>query len=301
VVLVVAAAILGVWRSHGGIRRNLSETIGGGDVQGEAREEIRKSYQLQSGAHVEVSGINGAVDIQASDGNTAEVYVLRTGTSQEALNRREVVIEQTPTSLVVRGQKSKKLSLWDCLWGRSPNEQVTIKAPRQIGLAVKGVNGHVFAGDTEGPIEVKGINGRVDLGQATNYAELSGINGNIGVGLKQLDDQGVRINGVNGNIELRLASDLNANLTARGINGSLHSEIPEVRVEREEHWGRYSAQIGKGGAPITFHGINGNVRLTRGSGLPPLSSDKTSSDANASRDAKAASDSKAAKDVKGTN
>ena len=280
VVLIVAAAVLGLWRTNGGVRQGLSKAIGMStdDSQGEARDEIRKSFQLQPGARVEVRDINGSVEVQTSDTKTAEVYVLRTGNSPEALNRREIIVEQVTNGLVVRSQQSRRLGFWEHLFGHSPKEQVTIKAPRQIALLLTGVNGRVSSSDIEGALELRGINGKVDLGQATTSIQISGVNGNVAVGVKQLGDGGARVSGVNGNIELRLSKDLNADLTARGMNGNLRSDIPEVNVEREEHGSRYAARIGKGGAPITISGINGNVRLMRqeSSATGPAASDQKS-------------------------
>jgi hypothetical protein len=230
--------------------------------QGDVREEIRKSFELQPGARVEVIGINGKVDVQTGDTKTAEVYVLRTAGSRDALARREVTVEQTATGLLVRG-KQVSHGFWEHLFGTKANEDVTIKAPRQIALALKGINGKVTSGDIEGPLEAKGINGRVELGQANDWAEISGVNGSISVGLNKLGNSGVRISGINGSIELRLAPGLNAELNANGMNGSVRSEIPDVTVDKNEYGSRYSARIGNGGSPITISGINGNVRLTR--------------------------------------
>lgn len=264
VILVVAAAILGLWRTSGGVRQGLSRVVGASNEQsqGEVREEIRKSFELQPGARVEVIGINGKVDVQTSDTKTAEVYVLRTAGSRDALARREVTVEQTSTGLLVRG-KQVSHGFWEHLFGTKANEEVTIKAPRQIVLALRGINGRVTSGDIDGAVEVKGINGRVELGQANDSAEISGINGNISVGLNKLNNFGVRVSGVNGSIELRLASGINADLTAKGMNGSVRSEIPDVTVDKDQYRSHYSAKIGSGGAPITISGINGNVRLTR--------------------------------------
>jgi hypothetical protein len=295
VVLVVAAACLGLWRSHGA--RALSEAMGmsSKDQQGEARDEVRKSFQLQPGARVEVQGINGAVDIQTSDSNTAEVYVLRTASSKDALARRQVIIEQTATGLVVRSEQSRSLGWWERLWGRNPNEQVSIKAPRQIALSLKGVNGRVNTGDIDGPLEAKGINGRVQLGQTSGSAEISGVNGNISVGLRQLGERGARVSGVNGNVELRLAADLNADLTTRGMNGRLNSEIPAITVDKDDHGSHYSAHIGNGGAPITISGINGNVRLTRAEGTTSSASNDKKPGATNEKPEKPSGDSKGAK------
>jgi hypothetical protein len=230
--------------------------------QGATGDETRKSFELKPGVRVEVQGINGKVEIQTSDTKTAEVYVRRTGDSPQSLRRRELTIEQTSDGLLVRS-KQNNLGLWEHLFGHDPSEEVTIKAPRQIALSLKGINGRVTSGDIDGSLEVKGINGRVELGQASESAELSGINGNISVSLKQLGERGASFRGVNGGIELRLASGLNADLTAKGMNGNVRSDIPEVTVDKDDHGSRYSARIGTGGAPITISGINGNVRLTR--------------------------------------
>ena len=266
VILVVAAAVLGLWRTHGGVRQGLSRAVGrsSDDSQAEVRDEIRKSFELQPGARLDVQGFNGKVEIQTSDTKTAEVYVLRTANSSDSLSRREVIIEQTPTGLLVRAKEARHAGLWEHLFGRNPKEEVTIKAPRAIALALKGINGGVTTGDIDGPLEAKGINGRVELGSASQYAEISGINGSVVVGLKQLGERGARLSGINGGIELRLASGLNADLTTRGMNGNVRSDISDVTVNKDEPGSRYSAHIGSGGAPITLSGINGNVRLTRG-------------------------------------
>ncbi len=265
VIVMILAGVLGLWRSHGGVRAGLNRVAGiaNEDSQGEVRDEIRKSFTLQPGARLEVQGINGKVEIQTSDTKTAEVYVLRTAKDSESLSRREVTIEQTASGLLVRGQEARHAGIWEHLFGSNPNEEVTIKAPRQIALALKGINGRVTSGDIDGTIEARGINGRVELGEASESAEIGGINGSVVVGLKQLGERGARLSGINGGIELRLANGLNADLTARGMNGKIRSDSSDVIVEEEDHGSRYSARIGTGGAPIALSGINGNVRLTR--------------------------------------
>lgn len=264
VILVATAATLGLWRSHGGVRAGLNRVVGTAEdnSQGVTGDETRKSFELKPGALIQVEGFNGKVDIQTSDTKTAEVYVRRTADSPSSLRRREITIEQTTEGLLVRSKQTSH-GFWDHLFGHNPKEEVVIRAPRQIALAIKGINGPVTTGDIDGSIQAKGINGRVELGQAAESAEIGGINGNLVLTLKSLSDQGANIRGVNGAIELRLANGINADLTARGMTGSFRSEIPEVTVDKEEPGTRYSAHIGTGGAPITLSGINGNVRLTR--------------------------------------
>src|SRR6185295_9557175 len=264
VVLLVCAAALGLWRSHGGVRAGLSRVVnGGGDSAPQAGsvDEIRKTFELKPGERVWVQGFNGSVEIQTSDTRTAEVYVKRTGDNANSLQRRQMIIEQNPDGLLVRSRQVFN-GVWDHLFGHDPKEEVVIKAPRQIALLFKGINGRVYSTDIEGSLDLKGLNGRAELGQVGESATIDGINGSIVVGLNKLDDRGVQIHGVNGGIELRLAPGLNADLDAKGMNGSVKSEIADVTVEKTD-WTRYSARIGNGGPEIEIKGINGNVRLTR--------------------------------------
>ena len=145
-----------------------------------------------------------------------------------------------------------------------PEEEVTkIKAPVEISLRIKGINGRVTTADIDGSLDVSGINGGADFGSATHSVDVSGMNGSFSLGLKQLTERGARISGVNGNVQLKLMSGLNAELNARGMNGRVVSDIPDVTIDKEDTWSRYSARIGSGGPPIDISGINGNVRLTR--------------------------------------
>lgn len=262
ILLVGIAGIAGVVRSHSKGSGSVWPLVINGDKQSasDVRDEIRKSSELAPGARVEVSGINGWVKIETSDSKTADVYIERTGESQEALNRRKITIDSTPTGLTIRGEKSDG-SFFSRIFGSSPTEHVTLRLPRQISLVAKGVNGSVTVGEIDGSLEVHGINGKVDIAQASGSAEFNGINGNISVGLKQLD-KGVAIHGINGNIELRFGDGVNADLKAHGMNGNVTSDLPNVVVDKANH-GSYSAQIGKGGNSISASGINGNIRLTR--------------------------------------
>ena len=280
VVLITCAAVLGLWRSHGGVRAGLNRVVnaaGDNNSQGATSDETRKTFDLKPGAHVVIQGINGRVEIQTSDTKTAEVFVKRTGDNPASLSRREMIIEQTSDGLLVRS-KQNHVGFWDHLFGSDPKEEVTIKAPRQIALSFKGINGRVFSSDIDGSLEVKGINGRAELGQVNDSVEVEGINGSIAVGLNKLSERGVHIHGVNGGIELKLSSGLNADLTAKGMNGSVRSEIAEVTVEKDDRWSHYSAHIGNGGPAIEISGINGNVRLTKGdnSSAASVPADKSS-------------------------
>ncbi|HKB66013.1 MAG TPA: hypothetical protein VKC61_09175 [Pyrinomonadaceae bacterium] len=262
VLLLGIAGIAGVVRSHSKSGGHVWPIVINSDKQsaGNARDEIRKSFDLVAGARVEVSGINGWVKIETSDRKTADVYIERLGDSQEVLNRRKITIESTAQGLTIRSEKGDG-GLISSMFGSNPVEHVTLRLPRQISLVTNGVNGSVTSGAIDGSLEVNGVNGKVDIEQASGSADLNGINGNVSVGLSRIG-KGVDISGINGNIELQLGEEVNATLEAHGMNGRVTSELPNVVVDKSDH-GSYSAQIGSGGGSISANGINGNIRLTR--------------------------------------
>jgi hypothetical protein len=255
---VVLAAIAGivVRSSSSAELRGLVSHNNASDV----REEIRKTYELSPGARVELVGLNGPVKIETSETKTAEVYIERTASTQEALDRRKVSIEADANNLRIRGEKER--GIFSRLFGGSASERVTLKLPRQITLYGKGVNGSFTSSDIDGAVEIAGINGRVQIANAAGRASFKGVNGSIVVGLTKIDVDGVTLSGINGNIELQLASDVNADFDARGMNGRVISDLPNVSVDKSKK-GNYWARIGGGGSGITAKGINGNIRLTR--------------------------------------
>lgn len=263
VVLIICAAVLGLWRSHGGVRAGINRVVGGDVSPGvEASDETRKTFDLKPGEKVWIQGINGRVEIQTSDTKTAEVYVKRTADDPNSLHRRQLIVEQNPDGLLVRSRQVYN-GVWDHLFGRDPKEEVTIKAPRQIALQLRGINARVYSGDIDGRLEINGLNGDAQFGQIGDSAELNGINGRISVELTKLSERGLHIHGVNGGVELKLGPGINADLNANGMNGGVRSDIAEVRVEKE-NWSHYSARIGSGGPDIEISGVNGDVKLTRG-------------------------------------
>ncbi|MEN3330423.1 MAG: hypothetical protein V7638_5230 [Acidobacteriota bacterium] len=260
IVLVALAGVAGVVRSS---VKSVSELRGlvSHKNMADVRQEIRQSYELAPGARVELVGLNGAVKIETSDTKTAEVYIQRTASCQEAMDRRKITIEADANGLRIRGEKSDDAGFFSRFFGTS-NERTTLKLPRQIALNAKGVNGSFITGDIDGAVEITGVNGRVQVGSAVGTALFKGINGNMVVGLKSIAQDGVTLSGINGNIELQLGADVNADFDARGMNGQVVSDLPNVSIDKEKR-GEFWARIGTGGAGISAKGINGNIRITR--------------------------------------
>ncbi|HEV3470555.1 MAG TPA: hypothetical protein VG148_14625 [Pyrinomonadaceae bacterium] len=245
-----------------------------GSEQGAAAgRETRQSYRLDPGARVEVRGINGPVEVNTAETDTADVRVTYSGGGPEDGPR--VVVEHRPAELVVRGE-GRGGDFWRWLRGGGDTRvAVTLTVPRRSEVAAKGVNGPVEVGEVEGPVTVTGVNGRVDVAPAGGRTEVSGVNGNVKLAVTRISSEGLDVKGVNGNVEVFLRSSLDADLEVRGNNGQVTLNVPNVTMQEREGHSRMRARFGEGGAPISFKGVNGNVRFDSGaaaastSSLPP--------------------------------
>ena len=224
------------------------------------RDEFRQSYTLAPGASVKLSGINGAVDVETAGGGAAEVHVVRTARNKADLDYHKIIVEQTASGLVVRGEKNNNSDRDGDR--RQVRQRVTMRIPRNVDFTASGINGRATVGEIEGPVRLSGINGRVDVAQARGYTDISGINGSVTMFISQLTERGVRVSGVNGRVELKFGEALNADLSVSGINGAVHTDgLPNVTVQGRISRQNFNARIGAGGAPITVSGVNGSVRL----------------------------------------
>ncbi|PYP89955.1 MAG: hypothetical protein DMF61_01775 [Blastocatellia bacterium AA13] len=223
------------------------------------KDEINQTFQLAPGAKVEVSGINGPVDIQTSNTGTAEVNIVRSARTKDDLEYRKITVDQSNGGLVVRGEKEKDRNYRQV----EVRERVSLKIPRQVELTTRGVNGRVTVGEIDGSVTMSGINGKVEVAQAGGYAHISGVNGTVGVRISRLGENGINVSGVNGKVELRFAEDLNADLTVTGINGPIHTDVSNLTVQGKMNPSNLRAKIGSGGSPISISGVNGSVTVSR--------------------------------------
>jgi hypothetical protein len=250
VILIAGAAVLGIFH-RGGV------AFGRGE---EVRDELHQSFPLSANAEVEVGSINGSVQVETADVQTAEISITLVGDDAEAL-ASSVSISHDTDRLVIHGQR-KRGGWFRRIWGGSVRQDVRLRLPRSVELELHGVNGRVNVGELTGSVKVSGVNGQVELNGTGDNSEVSGVNGAVTVGIRQLGADGLRVNGINGGVELRVAGDLNADISASGIHGRIRSDIVNLFVDDERGHGRASGKLGTGGSPISISGINGGVRFT---------------------------------------
>jgi hypothetical protein len=224
------------------------------------RDEFHQTYQMSPGARVELRGINGGVEIETAEIATAQVDIVRSARTREDLEFQKIIVEHTPTSLIVRGEKDRD-------GGRGRNrevrQRVNLRIPRQVEFVASGINGRVRSGEIDGSVNINGINGSVEVAQARGYASISGVNGRVVVTIANLGERGIDVSGINGGVEVKFTDNINADLDVTGCNGSVYADMPNVTILGKLSRQNFRARIGEGGARITVSGVNGRVRLSR--------------------------------------
>ena len=213
-------------------------------------------------ARVEVSGINGPVEVATAEGDTAQVQIEARADNARSLERGRVRVEHSTDRLVVRGPQNSGGGFLSWITGRGgrAKHNVRLLLPRKVELSANGVNGRVRVGEFEGGVNVSGVNGSVEVASAAGGAEISGVNGGVAFALASVGEGGVSVSGVNGRVELRLAPTVNADVDVTGLNGRVNNELPNATVG-EQSRARFSARVGAGGPRIALSGINGGVTL----------------------------------------
>ncbi len=248
---------------------NTSETNsivdqGGEGVDFPERQEIRRSYKLDPEANINVSRINGRVDIETAEIDHAEVLIVRSARKKEDFQFRKVNIEHTSEMLHIRVEEDRRSIFSE--FGSIPEgrQRVMLKLPRKVALDINRVNGNVTVGEIDGSVEVSSVNGLINIAQVTESAAFRHVNGKIDATIANLSDDGIDLSGVNGNSTLRFIGEVNADVLAHGMNGKVEADLPDVEVKQgERRYGRYEARIGAGGAEINIRGVNGNVKLLK--------------------------------------
>jgi DUF4097 and DUF4098 domain-containing protein YvlB len=218
------------------------------------QEESHQTYQLATGAHVDVFDISGPVSVEATDGQSAEVHIYRTAKNSEDLAYRKVFVEQTSSGLTI-WQKAdpSKINLLN---------RVVLKLPRQVSVSAKSISGDFNISGIDGAVDLNAISGSVDARHLNGALTVSGVSGNGRVAIERINDAGLRVSNVSGNVYLRLASDLNADLSISNTTGGVSNKIEGLVLDKINA-SSYSARLGTGGPRIEVSNLTGAVVLSR--------------------------------------
>ncbi len=238
------------------------------DLKHSETAEWRKTYELSPGGRVEISNVNGRIDVEPSAGNTVEVVAQKVAKghtpagAKEALERIEIR-EEVSSSSVQKESVSISTKLprgggWFDMGGAQVKYSVRVPAGAEVkfttvngGVNVTGLSGRVTAETTNGGVVGRDISGTIDA---------STTNGGVDVELARLGEGGAKLECTNGGIRLRLPADAKASISASVTNGGIDTSGLSIETTQSSRR-RLEGRLNGGGAPIHIEGTNGGIRI----------------------------------------
>jgi len=228
--------------------------------------EWRKTYQLQPGGRVEITNINGRIDVKPSDGNAVEIVARKTAhgpssdAAKEALGRIEITEESSPASVKIETKIQRGGG--GLFGGSSAQVEYSIRVPRTAELHVSTVNGGLEIEGIGGKISAEATNGGIKAHDIAGPIEASTTNGGVDVDLSQVPEAGVKLECTNGGIRLRLPSSAKASISARITNGGIDTSGLVLDATGEQSRRRLDGRLNGGGPRIELEGTNGGIRIS---------------------------------------
>ncbi len=229
-------------------------------------EEFHWTGTLAAGKSVEVSGINGPIEIVAGTGDRVEVHAIKTGKKHDPSEVRVDVVPDATGLLVCAVYPGGRNA---CERGgsqhvRENDVQVDFRVvvPAGAQVAAHTVNGAVRVSGVRGRVRASTVNGDCEIA-TRGSGEASTVNGEVRARLGSVGaDDRLEFTTVNGGVSVSLPSDANTAVEASTVNGSIETEFPMTVQGR---WGprHMNGKIGSGAGRLRLTTVNGSIRMAR--------------------------------------
>lgn len=231
------------------------------------RETIdwQKSWDVQPGGRLEVSNVNGRIDVEPATGSRVEVLARKTASAASVEAAREaagrIEIAETTEAGSVRLETRMPKGTGGFFGRTNQQVQYTVKVPGGTAVVLRTVNGGINLSGLSGRIEAETTNGGVTAREIAGPIRAATTNGGLRVEIARLAEGGVRLECTNGGIELRLPSDARATISAHVTNGGVSADGLPLETSGAPSRRRLEGRMNGGGAPVEISGTNGGIRI----------------------------------------
>jgi len=219
-------------------------------------KEFNQTYPLQPGGSFELQNVNGTVDVQSWDRDEVEVHAVKTAKHKESdLDLVSIDVDAKPGAVSVSTRYPQNE-------GVEVAVEYVVHVPHCAHVEHLGtVNGTLRIAGVEAVEDLRTVNGNIEVYEGGGSVRAHTTNGNVHLELLHVQDKnGAIAETTNGSLLLAVPADTQADLEARCLNGNFFSELP-LALESTQHPRETHGKLGKGGASIRLHTINGGIRV----------------------------------------
>jgi hypothetical protein len=232
-------------------------------LTGQASDEWVRQYTLAADGELQLTNGNGAMTVEAVDGDAVDVRVERivkaatNEAAKEVVPRITIHEEISPNKIALRTE-----GLSGIVIGIETRVNYHVRAPRKTRLRVRSVGGPLTVKGFEGRTILSSVNGGVTAEALKGGVEARSTNGDAKIGLAAFGDDLVDIRVTNGGLHLDVPAKIDANLTASVVNGKI--DVTKLKFEPlgEQNARRIRGRVNDGGTPIDIAVTNGSVVVT---------------------------------------
>lgn len=236
------------------------------DFKSKETAEWRKTYELRPGGRLDISNVNGKIEVTPSSGNTVEIVALKTAraatpdAARASLERIEILEDASDAGVRIETKVARGGGFFH---GGGAEVHYTVKVPAATEVGFTTTNGGIELSGLTGRVSATTTNGGIRAREVAGPIEASTTNGGVDVELTRVSAPGIRLECTNGGIKLRLPGDAKATISASITNGGIGlAEIEGMSVETtQSSRRRLEARLNGGGPSIRLEGTNGGIQI----------------------------------------
>jgi len=217
---------------------------------------VTKTYPLDEDATFKVHSVDGNVTVTGSDGEEAEVKIVKRGGSVAERTGTRVMLAQTDDGLTFVNA------------GAPSNVEVSyeVKVPRGLHqIQISTNKGDVKISDFDGSVVANVQKGNVELRDVTGEVKSNVMKGDTHVVYSKTGREGTQeFNVIKGNIDATLAQGTDAEVRADTVTGEISADDSfGLAVERRVAGRTLSGHLGDGGPVLRFRVTSGDIKLKK--------------------------------------
>ena len=218
-------------------------------------QKISKTFTLPASGSLELSNINGEIDIATNKGDAVEIKVVKKSDYKGDIENVDVSFDRVGDKLQVKVKYKERHT--------RAKVDFTISLPQNLAQACfKSVNGRIDCSGKFAELEIKTVNGKVEFAGEFLSASFKTVNGAIDVSHEPLLGGDLLAETVNGAIEIELHRKSAFAIEGRTVNGSIRNDFG-VKVEKHIVGSSLAGAVNGGGHKVRVKTVNGSIDISK--------------------------------------
>jgi hypothetical protein len=176
-------------------------------------------FETDGTPEVHVANVDGAIRIDAVDGNSVVIEVVREG-PEAVRNKTEVEVVQQGDAVKARVCCGPCQEARSSCKGELASVRFTVKVPKGSELNIGAVNSVVTVNGVAGAQEISTVTGRVEVNGSERRLEISAVDGEVVLAPRKV--MTTSVNTVSGDVRLKLPAKADAKVEFTSVGGSFN-------------------------------------------------------------------------------